>query len=328
MRFAGLLFVLCLAVAQADILHLHNGRTLEGQIVQRTPTEITLRMNYGRMKVRVDQVREIERRLRPELELAERYREIDPSDPAALERLSLWASRRGLGREASDLMDHARGIRLERKLEAIQGSRRVQDWLEVYTWGRVNDVSETVLSSLLETAQGIDPDDRGLQAVLAAREEQARANARRQAEVERRRDEPTFKMPDARDRFVRSNFIPVVDQIEDESLSGRDRIQRIASGGGLRVRAPQPREAGAAEGPDARIRELEERLETQERKVAEQGERVSEQEAEIDRLRRLRSRVRRRGAKVPGGPELLRAKPLPPAPAEPAAPTGKPTVFR
>ena len=100
MRFAGLLFVLCLAVAQADILHLHNGRTLEGQIVQRTPTEITLRMNYGRMKVRVDQVREIERRLRPELELAERYREIDPSDPAALERLSLWASRRGLGRGA------------------------------------------------------------------------------------------------------------------------------------------------------------------------------------------------------------------------------------
>ena len=332
MRTLTLIALFSVAVAQADILHLHNGRTLEGQIVRRTPTHITLRMNFGRMTVRSDQVREIERRLRPEHELAERYRQIDPTNPAQLERLSLWASRRGLGREAGDLLEHARGIRLEQKLEAIRDSKRVEDWLNVYAWARVNEVSDTVQVHLLETARGIDPDDRGVQAMFAAREEEARAAARRQAEIERRRDEPIFKMPDERDRFVRSSFIPVVDQIRDDEPSGRvarvgavrpagprtqnERLQRIADASGLRPQAPE-----ADEDAEARIRELEQRLEAQEQRTAEQDERVAEQEAELKFLRNRRRSVRRN--RNPNAAQLIRARPLP---QQPAAPPAKPPL--
>ncbi|MEZ6187205.1 MAG: hypothetical protein R3F62_19610 [Planctomycetota bacterium] len=303
MRHLGLLALLSLAVAQADILHLHNGRTLEGQVVRRTPSTITLRMNHGRMNVPTDQVKEIERRMRPEHELAERYREIDPTNPAELERLALWASQRGLGREASDLSAHALGIRLERRMDAIRDSRDIRDWLDTYTWAQVNGCSETVQLHLLGQAQAIDPEDRTLRALIAAREEAARAAARRQAEIERRRDEPIFKMPDRRAGLVirGGRATPVVDEVAQE----RAREARVAELGS--VPAGSPTAPVSAE--EARIAELEQRIAEQERREIERAEEQAELESELERLRQRR-RFGRRVAN-PNGPRLQRAQPRP-----------------
>ncbi|RMG06801.1 MAG: hypothetical protein D6731_24965 [Planctomycetota bacterium] len=154
--------------ARADVVHLRNGRTLEGKIVGGTREELRLEVPGGSIVLPREVVARIERRASPTEEYARRARRVDPGDPRALEALAFWAAGRGLGEQALQLRAHARGLRLERRVARARRSGRARDFLAVHTWARRAGCSEIVQAWLLEQALARDPANAAALDALAA----------------------------------------------------------------------------------------------------------------------------------------------------------------
>jgi hypothetical protein len=170
------------------VIHLKNGRTMEGEITRKTADTVQLRVRGGSMTFPMRVVARIEERARPQDAFAARMRRVDTTDPAALERLALWASSRGLGQESQNLNAQADGIRLQRRVDAVRGTRRAQDWVDVYRWAQHRRLSDEVRGWLLEQAEAIDADHQGLR--IARRElAQAAEAAERAADARARAPE-------------------------------------------------------------------------------------------------------------------------------------------
>lgn len=199
------LLLLCLLApaARADVVHLKNGRVLEGKVVGRTEREVRLRTASGLVVVPTAVVERVEAQDTPEAELGERAARVDMDDPGEIEALALWASSRGLGEQAQDLLALARGLRLERLVAQAQRRDDPAAFVSVFRWARTQEASDEVLDWLLAEARRRalpgDPE-------VAAAERQRREDLARRARDAARRDEllarPRYVDPDQARRLA------------------------------------------------------------------------------------------------------------------------------
>ena len=103
---AGLLLALALLAptAHADIVHLKDGRTIEGQIVDRGDRQLTVKTDFGNIKVDLSKVDRIEEKLTPEQELAGKRASVADDDAAGLFDLAIWARDQELKRPMRELL--------------------------------------------------------------------------------------------------------------------------------------------------------------------------------------------------------------------------------
>jgi len=87
--------------AHADILHLADGRKIEGKILEETKEFVRIETTFGGVqKIEQSRILRIERKKTPKEEYDGRLRRTDPKDPDALFQLGTWARDNGLVVEA------------------------------------------------------------------------------------------------------------------------------------------------------------------------------------------------------------------------------------
>ena len=155
------------SLALGDVLHLNNGRRLEGKVVSQRGGTISLEVRGGVLQIPKSMVRRVERKETPREAYAARARRTDMNDTAEVEALALWASKRGLGERAKELRRLADGQRLEAKVNAAKASKRARDFYEAQEWARLRDFSPDVQRYLLEQALELEPDYVPAQRALA-----------------------------------------------------------------------------------------------------------------------------------------------------------------
>ncbi len=170
------------ALASADVIHLTNGRTMEGQVLKTKKGMIHLKVPGGRLMIPANTVKRVERRKTPQEEYAKRARRVNTSDPAQLRTLAHWASGRGLGEQAMQLRAQAKGLELDARVSAIRSAVTANPFLDLYHWARDKRHSVVVQRWLLEEALKRDPKHVAsrvaLRALDAAEERLARLRAR------------------------------------------------------------------------------------------------------------------------------------------------------
>lgn len=284
---------------QADVIHLKNGRMVEGEILEHTTQRVAVKLPGGKIVFPTDQVEKIELRRTAKQEYGERVRATDMEDPDALDALSMWASSRGLGDEATALQNMAMGLRLEARIEEVRGSKRVGDFVELFHWARGQNCSDEVLDWLLAQAEGIDAQDYEVLDARRLRTEDLQGRAAQIARREELRRRPRYRMPDL-----------------DRSTS-EERQQLEAQRGG----------EGQA---DDRIAQLEQELEEQRKRIASLEEETARKNRPIIRRRRGRGSNGAITATPDLGVQLLPVPPvvLPPqggaAPPPPPPPAPRP----
>jgi hypothetical protein len=77
--------------ALADVIHYKDGRQLEGRIVSRTASELTVETDFGTIKVPLSKIDHIEEKRTPREELEARRAAIPADDEEARFELALWA---------------------------------------------------------------------------------------------------------------------------------------------------------------------------------------------------------------------------------------------
>ncbi len=92
------------APAAADIVHLKDGRALEGEIVERSSTRLTIKTDFGKIKIDMSDVARIEEKRTPEQELAAKRAAISDDDAAGLFDLAIWARDADLNRPMRALL--------------------------------------------------------------------------------------------------------------------------------------------------------------------------------------------------------------------------------
>jgi hypothetical protein len=179
------LFLALTALAHADVIHLNNGRTMEGKVLKAHRGMVTLKVPGGTLVIPQSTVKRIEKRKTPQEEYGERARRTDMTNPRALDTLAHWASSRGLGEQAQNLRAQARGIRLQQRVDGVRDSRFAQDYLEVFRWAKGQGYSKEVQRWLLDKALELEPEHPGAAGALSriVQAEEARALAKREREA-------------------------------------------------------------------------------------------------------------------------------------------------
>lgn len=102
-RFVLAVIVLLVLAPAAfgDLIHLRNGRTLEGEIVSRTDESITLKMKHGNVEIFKSQIKEIEKKPLPAEVYKQKAAALTANDVDGHYILALWCKMRGLDAEYS-----------------------------------------------------------------------------------------------------------------------------------------------------------------------------------------------------------------------------------
>lgn len=232
--------VLLAAPALGDVVHLTNGRRIEGKVVDERRGAVHVEVPGGRVVLPATAVDRIERRESPHEEYAARARATDMSDPAAVDALAAWASDRGLGDQAEHLRALARGLRLERRVAAVRGSRHAQDWIDVYRWSRAEGASLEVQRWLVERAAALDPEHPSVKAALRALEVDAamsRSTGQAPAPARRRAPREAMSNDDARAAALEAELA----QRELEERALRERLAQAEQQRRWRPRRRAPR---------------------------------------------------------------------------------------
>jgi hypothetical protein len=145
------------ALAAADVIHLKNGRTMEGQVLKTKKGMIHLKVPGGRLTIPASTVKKVEKRRTPQEEYGEKVQRTNMSSPSALRKLASWASRRGLGEQAIQLRNQAKGLELEARVAAVRSAKGAGPFLDLYHWAQDQRHSKQVLRWLLEKALERDP---------------------------------------------------------------------------------------------------------------------------------------------------------------------------
>jgi hypothetical protein len=145
------------SLAAADVLHLKNGRTLEGRVMAERNGQIILGVRGGTFHVPRATVRRVERSSTASELYALRLRSTDMSSPGDVEALSEWASRRGLGTQARQLRRLANGQRLEQRVSQARKEKDAGAFLQTYHWAQTHGFRPDVLRYLLEEALKLNP---------------------------------------------------------------------------------------------------------------------------------------------------------------------------
>lgn len=90
--------------AAADVVHYKDGRTLEGEILERTAQAVKVKTAFGTITVELSKIDHIETKLTPAQELAARRSATRDDDAAALFALADWAGEHGLRTERTALL--------------------------------------------------------------------------------------------------------------------------------------------------------------------------------------------------------------------------------
>ncbi len=98
------LFALAAPAARADIIHFKDGRRLEGRIVARTATELTVESSFGTLKVDLAKIARIEEKRTPAEEVEARRAALRDDDVDGLLELSDWAAEQGLTKHRQALL--------------------------------------------------------------------------------------------------------------------------------------------------------------------------------------------------------------------------------
>jgi hypothetical protein len=196
-RFAlSCLVIAALAgAARADVLHLRNGRILEGRVIKRTDTAVHVRMPAGVLVVPLSTIAAVDSRSTAEDELADAIGAIDLDDPRTVEELALWCSQRGLGEQASDLLALSRGVRLERVVAAARAEGTPWAFVDAYHWARTQGFDDLTLGWLVGQAEARGADDPAVVEARATLQRDAAALAEAEARAAERRSRPSYVDP-------------------------------------------------------------------------------------------------------------------------------------
>lgn len=223
--------------SSADVVHLTNGRRIEGKVVEERRGAVHLEVPGGRVVLPANSVARIERRETPQEEFGDRARGTDMTDPAAVEALAAWASGRGLSDQAEHLRALAQGLRLERRVASIRGSRLAMDWIEVYAWSRGQGASLEVQRWLVAQAAALDPDHPAVRAAQRAveREHEALEAGHTAAEPAprpaARADKPAARAAGDRAAAERAAALEAeLAQRELEEQALRERVEQLEQG--------------------------------------------------------------------------------------------------
>jgi len=161
-------------LASADVVHLRNGRTLEGKVVSTTPTHIRLRVTGGQLQLPRKQVKRIETRRPASEDYAQRARQTDMDNPREVRQLADWASARNLGHKARQLRGLERGLKLEKRIAQAKAGNKASAYYDTYAWAKVQGFSPEIQRYLLTELLDRWPNHRTAQRALHALEESLR----------------------------------------------------------------------------------------------------------------------------------------------------------
>lgn len=245
-------------LAAADVLHLKNGRTMEGTVVAKKKTTVVLKVPGGTLKIPRSTIKRIEERLTPQDEYAHRAATTDMSDPKAIEGLAHWASRRGLGEQSKQLRKMAQGVALQQRVDALRSSRSGQAWLALSVWAKNQRHSTEVQRYLVGKALEVEPNHEG--ARLALQKLQTAERRRLAWERRRKRAKETKAKPPSKveretqkERKRLTALEKKLEEQKDETQVLRDRIlqlerekqERLREDRQRRVRNQRRRRAGS-----------------------------------------------------------------------------------
>jgi hypothetical protein len=149
--------VLCGARAAAgDVVHLRNGSTIEGAVVERQD-EVEVRVRFGSVTLRRSEVESIERAPTPLETYARRCAGTDLSDPRMAEELSAWCEKHDLPAQARALHALARDVALERRMATVP-PEDAASLFEAALWAHDEGYDAAVQRYLLEKCLRADPD--------------------------------------------------------------------------------------------------------------------------------------------------------------------------
>lgn len=130
MKYLGWLAMLSFAtsVAHADIVHLKDGRKIEGEVIEKTADKVVVKTKYGTQNFKPSEVDRVEAKNTPEQELAARRAKIDATKPDELFSLYEYAKEQKLTTKAKDLLREI--VKLDPNHEAARkelGQVKVKD---------------------------------------------------------------------------------------------------------------------------------------------------------------------------------------------------------
>jgi hypothetical protein len=250
LRAVSLALLLLLAggagLARADVVLLRNGRRIEGKVLARSEREVRLKTASGVMVLPAAAVARVDLQMSAEEELGDRVHATDMTDPKAVEALALWASSRGLGAAARDLLALSRGLRLERLVAEAQRSGAPEDFVSVFHWARTNGGSDEVLDWLLAQARAIDPQAPAVLSATATLAADRAARAREEAHREELRRRPSYVDPEQERRFA-----AVLGQVDEAPGHGHDGLVALLERARARQAAGAPSSPGHTAAPGA-----------------------------------------------------------------------------
>lgn len=171
------LILLFTAEVYADVVVLRSGHRIEGEVVELNG-RIEVRLPYGSIFFRKEEVLRIERRLTPWQEFKERLKGVDGDDWRGLRELLLWCKRKGLREEAervSRLLKKA--LRAEFKKRKERAGRKRDELKRVALWCEemgLKEESENVMAEywriyIDERLESVDRSDAKALVLLALR---------------------------------------------------------------------------------------------------------------------------------------------------------------
>jgi hypothetical protein len=261
--------------ASADVVHLKHGGKVEGEVVSDHDHQVIVRVKGGgTMVLPKAAVRRVESRAAALEEYADRVLDVDFDDPAAVERLSLWCSYRGLGDKATELDLIAKGVRLERLVQRAQRRADGRGLVDVYHWARGAGLDDAVQLWLLDQGARRGANDPVVRRAYDHFRAGIAERRRRAAYLAELRKRPRYVMP-GRQSF--GSVAPSVAALKARILAAR-------KARGERGASAAAEKAFLEEAKSARIRELEARAGRLEAREARQ--RKSREEAREDARRR------------------------------------------
>lgn len=91
----------------ADVVHLRDGRKLEGVVLSETGTSVVLKLKFGEQTIAKSDIERIEKKATTEQEFEEKLKAVAASDANGFFDLGVWARRRGLGPESTRCFEKA-----------------------------------------------------------------------------------------------------------------------------------------------------------------------------------------------------------------------------
>ncbi len=164
LRVGALLVVVTAGLASADTITFKNGRKVEGHILSKSSTQITIEVPGGQMDLPRSQIASIEESLTIEDQYARRALATAPDDPEALEALASWARRNNFEQRARYLEDQAKGVRLEKRFAQ---AKTASELLDLALWAKSQGFSTDVRRLAVARALRLEPESKTARTLLA-----------------------------------------------------------------------------------------------------------------------------------------------------------------